>query len=250
MGLVLLFDLLLIGVAFAIGGVIKGAIGAGSAVVAIPILVLLYDVPTAVTIFALPNVISNSWQVWQYRAYQMRPLLVWQFVLAGAFGVIVGTFLLKHLSGETLSLIVAGVVAVYIAFRLLRPDWRLAQDMALKIAAPVGALAGMLQGASGISAPISITFLNAMKPDQRAFVATISVFFLVVGSMQAPLLFYFGLLSFERAGISILALAVMIGFMPVGAALIKKVSPKVFDRIILCMLAALSVRLAWGALIG
>jgi len=245
-----LFDFVLIGLAFAFSGITKGAIGAGSAVVAVPVLALLYDVPTAVSIFALPNVISNGFQAWKYRRFRLPPKLVWQFVVSGALGAVFGTFLLKNLSSDTLSLIVVGVVVIYISFRLLRPSWRLGQEIAEKIATPVGLLAGILQGASGISAPISVTFINAMRLEREVFIATISVFFLVVGFTQVPLLFYFELLNFERAGQSVFALVVMLSFMPVGVALIKHVSPVVFDRIILGLLAALSARLVWSALIG
>ena len=50
--------------AFACGGILKGAIGAGAPVIAVPILALLYDVPLAVALFTLPNLLSNSWQGW------------------------------------------------------------------------------------------------------------------------------------------------------------------------------------------
>lgn len=246
----MLFDLFLISAAFALGGIIKGATGAGSAVVAVPILVLLYDVPTAVTIFVLPNVISNTWQSWKYRGFRLRPIFVGQFVLAGALGVAVGTFILKQLSSSALSLIVAGVVAIYITFRLLRPDWSLSRQMAERIATPVGLLAGILQGASGISAPISVTFLNAMKLDKREFVATISIFFLVIGIVQLPMMAYFGLLNLERASLGLVALVAMLAFMPVGAALMKKVSAQAFDWIILVLLGVLSARLVFSAIFG
>ena len=48
--------------AFFTGGILKGATGAGAPIIAIPILTFLFDVPTAVASFTLPNLLSNLWQ--------------------------------------------------------------------------------------------------------------------------------------------------------------------------------------------
>src|SRR3546814_4921733 len=45
--------------ALALGGVLKGATGAGSPLFAVPLLAMLYDVPLAVAIFTLPSLFSN-----------------------------------------------------------------------------------------------------------------------------------------------------------------------------------------------
>lgn len=232
---------------FALGGILKGATGAGAAIFAIPIIVVLYDVQTAVTIFVLPSLLSNVWQGWSHRKFLLKPGLVVQFILAGAVGAGIGTFMLKEISGDLLGLMVAAVMISYIAFRLLRPDWSLSREVALRIATPTGVAAGILQGATGISVPVSITFLNAMKIERREFVATIAVFFLAVSAVQLPLMIYFGLMTGERLQLSLFGFAALFAFMPVGAALGKRVSAEIFDKIILSLLALIAVKLAAGA---
>ena len=71
------YTLLLATVAFLLGGTLKGAIGAGSPIIAVPILSMLYGVPFAVSVFVLPNLVSNLWQGWQFR----KNLLSLKFVL-------------------------------------------------------------------------------------------------------------------------------------------------------------------------
>ena len=56
--------------AFYFGGVLKGATGAGAPIIAIPIISLLYDVPTAVAAFTIPNFPSNVWHSWKFRSHQ------------------------------------------------------------------------------------------------------------------------------------------------------------------------------------
>ena len=58
--------LALAALALFLGGVLKGATGAGSPIVAVPILSLLYSVPFAVSVFVLPNLLSNLFQSWKY----------------------------------------------------------------------------------------------------------------------------------------------------------------------------------------
>ena len=41
----------------------------------------------------------------------------------------------------------------------------------------MGVGGGILQGSAGLSAPISITFLNSMKLERNQFIPTISVYF-------------------------------------------------------------------------
>ena len=231
----------------ALGGVLKGATGAGAPILAVPILAMLYDVPLAVAIFTLPNLLSNIWQGWRFRAHQAAPALTWGFALAGAAGAGVGSAMLVSLSSDLLVLGVAAAICLYIAFRLARPNWVLDLGLATRLAAPVGFAGGVLQGSAGVSAPISITFLNATRIDRAAFIATISVFFVAMSAMQIPLLAAWGVLTPLRAVLSAAAILPLVAGMPLGAALARRISRTAFDRLILVLLALIAARLALEA---
>jgi uncharacterized membrane protein YfcA len=234
--------------ALAAGGVLKGAIGAGSPILAVPILALLYDVPTAVAIFTFPNILSNAWQGWTYRAHQISPRFVWTFAGAGAIGAGIGSVLLAVLRGDLLLAIVAMVVFVYIGVRLAKPGWTLGRVQAARLAPVAGLIGGMMQGAGGISAPVSVTFLNAMRLERSEFIATISIFFIAMALVQIPALWSLGILTPHLIGLSFLAAIPLFGAMPVGAFLARHISREKFDRIILWLLAAIALRLLYGAL--
>jgi uncharacterized protein len=229
--------------ALAFGGVLKGATGAGAPLLAVPILAMLYDVPLAVALFTLPNLMSNTWQGWRFRAHRAPPALTWGFALAGALGAGVGSVMLVSLSSDLLLLVVAGAVFLYIGFRLLRPDWALGLGIAKRLATPAGFAGGLLQGAAGLSAPVSITFLHAIRLERSAFIATISIFFVAIAVVQIPLLAAWGVLTPDRALLSALALLPLIAGMPVGAYLAKRISKETFDRLILAILALIALRL-------
>lgn len=236
--------------ALAMGGIVKGATGAGAPVAAIPVIAALFDVRLAVMVMAAPNLLSNCWQLWQFRAHRLPGSFPWIFAGGAALGCIGGTLLLASLPERWLVLTVALCVAAYIGLRLLRPEFRLAFETARRIVWPVSLVSGLLQGAAGISAPVSVSYLNAMRLARPAFIATISACFIAMAAVQLPMLFATGLLSWPLLGVSIFALLPILGFMPLGAWLARALTPQGFDRLVLLMLGAVALRLFYVAFTG
>jgi uncharacterized membrane protein YfcA len=235
--------------AFALGGVLKGATGAGAPVVAVPVLAALFGVQFAVAVFVVPNLLTNIWQVWQYR----KSLLPWQFVGpfagGGALGAIAGTYLLAGLPSETLSIIMAMVILGYVAFRLFNAEWALRYPTAVRMAGPAGIIGGALQGATGISAPVSVTFLNAMKLPRSNFIATISVFFGAMSVTQIERLVALDLMNLERFLAGLAATATILVVMPLGTLLAKGVSQRTFDKILLGLLVVIALKILYQTLV-
>lgn len=241
-------EIAIIFVCLALGGMLKGATGAGTPVIAVPALTMMFDVRYAVVLMLMPNLLPNIWQAWFYRHERLPARFVIGFALAGGIGVAVGTYVLATVSPDILMLFVIIGVFAYVILRLAKTDWILAYPIAEKLSIPAGFLGGMLQGASGLSAPASLTFLNAMRLDRKHFISTISIFFSVMTLMQVPSLGMMGVLSWQGLVMSLFALVPIFLFMPVGAALAKRFSRETFDRAILIFLTALMLKLAYDFL--
>lgn len=235
-------------VAFALGGILKGAIGAGTPVVTIPLMSIYFGVPYAVSVFVLPALLSNIWQGWQFRSALLDRSFVLRLALAAASGAVIGSVLLAALPSDVLSITVGLLALVYLVFRLAKPDWQLDYAVANRVVLPVGVLAGILQGAAGISAPVSITFLHALRLSRPQFIATISVLFSSMALVQLPTLGGLGVLNLERFLVSILACVPLFLGMPVGAWLVRHVPPQVFDRLIMVLLFVIAVGLIYESL--
>lgn len=229
--------------AVAFGGILKGATGAGVPIVAAPAITMLYDVQTAVAVLVITNLFSNIWQAWAHRRDALPPRFLAWFAGAGMVGVVAGTLLLVWLPAEALALLVALAVLGYLALRLLRAGFTLAREVADRIAGPVGFLGGLLQGSTGLSAPAVLTFLNAMRLPRTAFIGTISVFFVTMSAMQVPTLIAVGVLTPERIALGFGVLAIATVTMPLGAWLGRHLSPRLFDALMLALLAAIAVKI-------
>ena len=237
-------------ICLALGGVLKGATGAGAPILAVPALAAVFNVKLAVVIMMMPNLLPNVWQCWRFRADRLPNNFAWIFAVAGAAGAFVGTVMLAALPHETLSLIVAMGVFGYVVLRLTKPGWKLAFQTGMRFAAPAAFLAGILQGSSGISAPVSISYLNALRMKRETYIFTISVFFTAMTLVQLPAQAYFGMLSPLLLGLSLAAVVPILAFMPVGAALARRLSPVAFDRAILLLLTVLAFKLVYEALVA
>lgn len=236
-------ELALAALALAAGGILKGATGAGAPIVAVPMLSLIFDVRYAVAILVVPNLITNFWQWWQYRDKMLPALFTWLFAGGGALGALAGSFMLAYAPPDLLLIGVGVVLLLYIAFRLVRTDWFLPYARGLRLAGPAGFLGGMLQGASGLSAPVSISFMNALRLERPSFIATISVFFIMMSIVQVPALAGLGLLNVKILLHGALALVPLLGFMPVGAYLARHVRKETFDKLILALLALIAAKI-------
>jgi len=224
-------------------GVIKGAIGSGVPVIVIPVLTMLYDVKLAIAVLVAPNLCSNALQVWQYRHHLLPLKFLAAFSMAGGLGIMLGTWGLVVLSPTLLSLGVAGAIVMYLVIKLAKRTMVLPFALAQRVVLPVGLLAGVLQGAAGMSAPASVTFLNAMRLERPVFIGSISVFFVAITCVQIPALLSTGILTLERSVYSVAALLVILTAMPLGSQLGKRLPHRWFDNLIMLLLAGIALKI-------
>ena len=232
-------------VAFSLGGILKGATGAGAPIITIPVIAAFYDVRIAVIIMVIPNLLTNIGQLYQFIKTILPKFFTLSFAIGGGIGAFLGTILLVNLSIKILTLSVAFIVIVYILLKLLVPSWKLTYEKAKKLVFLMGSLGGILQGTAGLSAPISITFLNSMKLERNQFIPTISVYFGVMSIFQMPTLYYYNFLNLEIILVSCISTLVLLSFMPIGSWIAKSVSKESFDKITLILLGFIAFRIIY-----
>lgn len=92
-----LFALMLVGLAFAMGGLVKGLIGFGMPTVAIGVLTLFIDLKTAVALFFIPAIIANFLQAIDGKNFYVVFMRIKTYLLCSAIAVFVGVHLLEFL---------------------------------------------------------------------------------------------------------------------------------------------------------
>lgn len=235
--------LLVMALALGAGGLVKGATGAGLPLIALPVLAAFLGVAHAVAIISLPVLVTNVWQTAQLRDELSKLKFLPPMLIAGAAGVAIGVWALTMVPDRGLSAILGMLLFAYIALRFGKPEFRIGEAAAVALAWPAGFVAGILQGATGISAPVGLTFIHALRLERRAHVAAVSTMFLVLVALQVPALAVAGILDRERFIQSALAILPAVAAMPVGTYFSSRLSQTAFDRVILTLLGVIGIEL-------
>lgn len=230
------------------GAIAKGATGMGMPLIAIPFLASLFGLQHAIVVMLVPVVVSNVWQIWRFRHARhderlsfLKPMLV-----TCAVGVVVGTWFLAVAPARGLALTLGVLLLGYLALRLSRPNFVVGPVTAKRWALPAGLGSGLLHGATGISAPIGVTFIHAMRFERDQHVYAVSAMFLTLAGVQAPSLWFTGLLRPEWLLQGVFALLPTFIFMSVGQWLASKLSRAAFDNMILIFLGVIGVKMVLG----
>lgn len=230
------------------GAIVKGATGLGLPLVALPLLATVVGLQQAIGILVIPLIITNAYQVWAYQAARSGVGLAFlpRFLIGGFFGIAIGTWALGTFPERQLEIALGVMLYAYIGLRFVKPDFSLTQSAAVRIGAPVGLAAGILQGATGIAAPIFVTFLHALGLARSASVFAVSVIFLGFSTSHFAALIIAGIYRADWILLSLFALVPIVALMPVGEWLGRRASPETFGKMILVFLAIVGAKMILG----
>lgn len=237
-------ELFLILAAVAFAFLVKGVAGFGGPLLAVPIIAPTLGVEHAVVVVSIGNLISNVMMLWEHRlGFGDTRSLLFRMLASGAAGTVLGTWLLTRLDNRPLALAVAALVLGYIAVSLARPELRMDFARGLKLAWPVGAVGGLVHGATGNSGPVFGTFLHSLGLGRSSFVFALTVPFLVFGSIQVATLFGLGAFTPERTNQALWAILPVLVVIPVGTRIARRLNKRAFERIVMALLAFAAIRL-------
>lgn len=239
---------LVMGLALAAGAIVKGATGMGLPLIALPVLTAAFGLQHAVGLMVIPLIVTNAWQVWRFRREAGSGAMGFlpRFLAAGVAGILIGTWALTTLPERLLVLGLGLMLLAYVALKLFNPHIGLPAPAARRFGPLAGAGGGMLQGATGVSAPIGVTFIHAMNLGRDPHVFAVSAMFLTYAVSQLPALWLLGVMQPEWLLQGVLALVPILIFMPLGQAISGRLSRKAFDWLILVFLGGIGLKMVVG----
>jgi uncharacterized membrane protein YfcA len=170
---------------------VRGIVGFGSALVAVPLLALMFPLQIAVPVVVFLDYIGSASQgLSNLRLVAWRdqlPLIPFTFV-----GVGIGLFLFQTLDSADLAQALGGFIIVYAFYQLLPlPDLRGPRLMAV----PCGILGGLLGALFGTGGPFYVIYLGLRRLEKSIFRATFAVNFLIDGAIRLVAYAVFGFVS-------------------------------------------------------
>ena len=173
-------DALFCGMVILAAYLVRGIAGFGSALVAVPLLALVFPLTVVVPLVVFLDYVCSATQGFKNRhAIQWSELLpLIPFTLVG---VVIGIVIFQRLDSEGLAQALGVFVLVYAVYQLL-PLKELGGSRWL--AAPAGMLGGMVGTLFGTGGPFYVIYLTLRRLDKNAFRATFATNFLIDGSMR------------------------------------------------------------------
>ena len=235
-------ELAIVLVAVVIGAIAKAVTGMGLPLIAIPIASLFIDVDDAIVVIAFPNMLANAYLAARERSSYAQTRDLPTLAIAGVVGAVAGTLLLVNIPETPLVIAVIVAIVGYVVLFFAHPELRVGPARSKRLAPVVGGVAGVFQGAVGISGPIVGSWIHSYRLPRGAHILSVTTLFFITGLAQLVVLVVSGELS-GRVVATLLACIPVFAAIPIGTRLRNSVSVRGFDLAIVGMLTVSALAL-------
>ncbi len=240
----------LCGLAFLLGGLVKGAVGLGLPMVSVPLLSSIVGVPTAVALMSVPALASNAWQMLQGGYFTAAVRRLWPILVALSLGIALGARLLVSSDPRLVQAMLGTVVAVSALLGHFQPEVTLPRRLQAWLGPAAGLLGGLIGGLSSVFGPPIVVYLVALRLPKDEFVASIALVYFTGTIPLGAVLALHGVLGPAEALLAVLATGPVFAGLLVGQWLRARIDQAMFRRILLVMLLLIGLNLVRRALAG
>lgn len=234
---------LLVVVCLFLAAFIKGTTGLGFPLIATPMVALLLDIRSAVTVLIIPSLLMDIAQILRGNfSHSVFTRFLW-LLLFGVIGAFLGTKLLVTLPLWILNLSLGVMVLVFVGTNSFQFDFRIPSS-AEKFASPaVGLISGFLNGMTNVSGPALAIYLFSLRLPKTEFVKAISSIFFVIKIGQLVGISTWNLLSLPLLRLSVgLMVFIFLGFFA-GIKTHDRINQQTFNRALLALLFVVGMTL-------
>src|SRR5215472_2600541 len=226
-----------------VAGLLKGIIGVGMPVVALPLLSLFIDIKSAAMLLSMPLIFSNLPQALEGGKTGRCLMQLMPAILGMIPGLFLGVQVLLALDANVAK-IIAGLVLMGVGgVTLFAPKLQLQARLVLPTGITFGFFGGILGGIAAMPGPLVFIFLLAKGLRGKAFTKEASLYLVVSAGLLAILLTASRQFSWLDVSISTAAmLPVGIG-MYVGQHMRDKIAHETFRKLVLISVIAAGAEL-------
>ncbi len=207
---------------------VKGTTGMGFPLIATPMVALLLDIRTAITILIIPNIVMDITQIFRGSfSGDLFRRFAWLLVLTVCLGV---------------------MVLVFVFSTLLRFDFQISPHLESRLSPVVGIVGGFLNGMTNAAGPALAIYLYSLKLEKRQFIKSISTIFIITKVSQLIAVSTWNLFNRSTLLLSLeVTLFILVGFYA-GLKTQDRVNQQTFNRGLLVLLFVIGVTLVVRAL--
>jgi len=218
---------------------VRGIVGFGSGLIAIPLLTMVAPVTTVVPLVVLLDYLGSAGQSGRNRgdiAWREQVVLI-PFMLLGVAG---GLVVLNAVPATALARSLGVFVVAYAVYQLLPVPNLRASRAAASYCGLFGGLVGTLFGTGG---PFYVIYFRLRALDKSAFRATFALNFLIDGGVRLVAYVAMGLLDWQTLRVLPGALPIAVSALWIGGRIHTGLGPEAFVRMISALLLASGITL-------
>lgn len=226
-----------------LGGIVKGTVGLGLPLVVVSLLGSALDPRVSVALVTIPVIVTNVWQCLRAGVFVGAIRRFWPLIATFVVSTWLGAYILVSINADLLLGVLGLMVVVFSLFSLVKVNFELKAGQERFVGPGIGVIAGIFNGISTVNGPPLVMYLMSLKLDKEVFVGSYSLIALC-GSF--PLFFSYigvGLLGFEEAAASVLAVGPALMGLMLGERLRHRINPELFRKVLLLVLIILGVNL-------
>ena len=232
------------------GSTVKGVAGIGLPLVAVPLLTVLVNLKTAVTMTTVPIIGSNFVQSIQGGRFRHLVKRFWTLLVPLFVAIIVGTRLLVVLPERVLDLVI-GIAIISIPLVLhFSPNIRVTRAHERWANPLIGIGSGLLGGISTFYGPPIMLYVFGMRLPKDEFIPTISLMYTVAGVGMLFGIYANRVATLSEIGVAFLMLIPTAIGMWVGRFIRVQLSERRFQQLIVAIYVITGVTFLVDALAG
>lgn len=231
--------------AFFAGGAVKGVLGLGLPLVAVPVLASAMDPKLAIAMMSVPVLTSNIWLVFKGGRFRETVRRFWPLMLSLALWTALSAQLLVEIDAATASLLLGFAVVGFCVLQVFPVKLAVSKRAERWLNPGIGAVSGLMGGISNFFGPPVIAYLVALRLEKDAFVSAVTLFFVIGGVPLYGSLAWHGVLSEKVLIASSIAAVIVMAGVAFGAQLRRLVRQETFERALIGVLFVIGLNLIW-----
>lgn len=232
------------------GSTVKGVAGIGLPLVAVPLLTVLVNLKTAVTMTTVPIIGSNFVQSIQGGRFLHLLKRFWTLLVPLFVAIIVSTRLLVVLPEHVLELIIGVVIISIPLFLHFSPQIRVTRAHERWANPLIGIASGLLGGISTFYGPPIMLYVFSMRLPKNEFIPTISLMYTVAGVGMLFGIYANAVATLPEIGVAFLMLIPTAIGMWIGRFVRVQLSERRFQQLIVAIYVVTGLTFLADALVG
>src|SRR6266700_6268208 len=215
-----------------VAGLLKGIIGVGMPVVALPLLSLFIDIKSAAMLLSMPLIFSNLPQALEGGKTARCLVQLMPVILGTIPGVFLGVRVLLALDADVARMIAGLVLMAVGGVTLFAPRPQIQPRLVLPTGITFGFFGGILGGIAAMAGPLVFIFLLAKGLRGKAFTKEASLYLVVSSGLLAILLTASRQFNWLDVLVSTAAMLPVVLGMYVGRHMRDKIAPETIKKMV------------------